>query len=207
MTPFNDQAAWINSSGNLTLGLGINDGAGDSSHGYAKGDVFCPVSAVELVSDTQPALTRIGAGSYKRTLVAGTTHNVAIPFPSQILRTYAASPNSSGANTSPHGMKVRSLALAYRTNTNDLTSITLKVYTLSLAAAASVPAASEQASTVTGDVLTQAANQRLAIATVTTPTFVNTVDNLFIGEAVIVIPAMSTCDLLGAVWRVSFALY
>lgn len=196
---------FTNYLGNLSLGgSGFDDSAGDATHGYAKGDVFIPVGLHDIVSDTDPAITRIGAGSYKKTLVASTTHNVLINLPSAYLRTYVA---PAGRTANPHGIKVRALKLAYRVNTNNLTSISLKVYTLSLAAAAAVPSATEQTSTTAGATVTAAANQYLATATVTTPTFVTTADNEFVGEAVIVTPAMCTCDILGAVWHVSVALY
>lgn len=205
MQQFNDHNAFINSSGNLSLGGGGNDdAAGDSTHGYAKGDVFIPVSPAVLISTTLPALTRIGAGSYTRALAASTTHNVIIPFDAAYLRTFVA---TAGRTANPHGIKVRSLKLAYRVNTNNITSITLAVYTVSLAAAAAVPSATELASTVTGDTLTAAANQYLAVAAIDAPTFMVTTDTLIVGEAVIVTPGSCTCDLLGAVWHVSAALY
>lgn len=211
---FNDQGAWVNKSGNLSLGgAGLDDGGADATHAYAKGDVFIAISPVSIVSDTQPALTRIGAGSWKRTLVASTTHVVLIPFDSAYLRTFAGPVVASGggiaigAAANPHGVKVRSVGLAYRTNGVDLTSITMTHKIVDLTAQASVPTTTDVAGAVAGNVVTQAANQRLMTFTPTTPAFVNTLDNLLVAEATIVTPMGSTCDILGAIWRVSVALY
>lgn len=205
MGTFNDNQAQLEYTGNLSLGgAGFDDGAGDATYPYAKGDVWFPIPVADIISDTQPVLTRIGAGSYKRTLVASTTHNLLIPVSAAFFRTFVA---TVGHASNPHGTLLNSVALAYRTNTNDLTSITLKAYSLSLAAATSVPAAVELTSTIAGAVVTQAANQRLAVATVTTPAWLNVLDTLYVVEAVIVTPASCTCDILGASVRCSLALY
>lgn len=199
-----DSNFWVNSSGLMSAGNSERDSAaGDPTHGYALGDVVIPIPLQLISSSTDPVITRIGAGSYKKSLVVGTTHNVLISIP-QVLRTFVA---SAGITANPHGMKIRSLQLNYRVNTANLTSITLKVYTLSLAAADPIPTATEQASVQSGGALTFGTPGYQVIATVTTPEFVTTLDNEFVGEAVIVTPASSVCDILGATARVSYALY
>lgn len=203
MVPFNDNKAWIQGTGNLTLGLGQDDGAGDGTHTYAKADVWIPISAVGITSDTQPALTRVGAGSYKRTLVASTTHNVVIPFDMAMLRTFTGAPSASV----PHGVKVLSMAVSYRVNGASATSITPSIQTIPLSAAASLGTATALTSTTAGNTLTNAANVYLSVTTVTTPVFVNTQDTLLTGEFVVVTPMSCTVDMLGASWRVAVALY
>ena len=208
MNVFNDDQAFVNKSGNLSLGSsGLDDGAGDATHKYAKNDVFLGVDPGSIISTTDPALTRIGAGSYKKTLVASTTHNVLIPMLGPEQRTFSGVANAAANQSAPHGVKVLSLALFYRVNTTDITSLTLTVYTIQLAAAASVPTATTLTGTTTGATLTQAANEYAAVLAVTTPAFTTTADLMIVGEAVIVIPASSTVDILGASWRIAMAWY
>lgn len=211
-TIFNDANAWLNSNGGLSLGLagrdaanGLPSGAFDATHRYALGDVFIPVSPAEIVSTTLPALTLDGtANVFKRTLAASTTHEVIIPLQGAMMRLLTGDQNLAA----PHGIKVKSLALAYRVNTTTITSFTtMAIRVVDLTAQATAPVNTALTSTLAGNTLTQAANQYLAISTVTTPAFVNSLDRLIYGHATIVIPGSSTVDIFGGSWRVSVALY
>ena len=71
MTPWNDNKAWIQGTGNLTLGLGQDDGANDATHTWAKGDVWLNVPLWQLTSFTQAlTLARTSAGLYTSALAA-----------------------------------------------------------------------------------------------------------------------------------------
>lgn len=205
MAYWNDNNASIQGNGNLTLGLdGRNDAEYHADYPYAKNDLWIPVAPGQIRSTTDPALTRVAAGQYKKTLVASTTHNVLIPFPpGAFLRSYVGDTNKA----SPHGILLKSLTLYYRVNTADLTSISLEVYQIPQAAGAALAAPAVIASTTTGGTLTQAANQYAAVAALDAETWINTLGTLVTGEAIIVTPASSTCDILGAEWGVAAALY
>lgn len=210
MRMLNDNAASINKNGNLTLGFGgVDDSAAHATYGYAKNDVTLLVSGHELTSDTQPAMTYLTGDIPIHTLAASTTHKVAIPLPHWFIRTTTLpSSNPAGATVSPHGILVKSLALFYRVNTTTLTSFsTMAINTTPLAAAGALPTVTELTSTLSGNTLTAGASVYAAVATVTTPAFFNTADTLIWAVATIVIPGSSTCDLLGASWRVAYAMY
>lgn len=203
MAYWNDRAAFINGKGNLSLGLGVDDGAAHATYPWLKNDVWIPVNAALLVGTTLPALTRVSAGVFKRSLVASTTHNVLIPLPSP------QRPNISSTQlgNAPHGVLVKSVALFYRVNTADLTSIAITAQTIAHAAAAAIYTGTDLPGTMSGGTLTQAANIYAAVLTLTTPTFVNTADMEVNGDATIVTPASSVVDLLGASWRIAYGIY
>ncbi len=199
-TPFNDNAAWLTSGGALTLGgVGTDDGAGNTTYKYAKNDTEYPIIASELIGDTLPALTFDGSRTTvpMRTLAASTTHKVIIPF-HPVLRTYS---------TYGHGTLINSVSLFYRVNTTTLTSATMALEYETLAAAASLAAATAPAGAVTGNTLTAAANVYEMIFTPTTPAWYTTTGTIPYVLATIVTPGSSTCDLFGAVWRCASALY
>lgn len=210
MTPFNDNAAWINKSGNLTLGMPVDDSAGHATYGWAKNDVTLLVPATSIVSDTLPALTYATGDIPIRALAASTTHKVTIPLPHWFIRTTTVPSglNSAGVSSTPKGILVKSLALFYRVNTNNLTSFsTMAINTTPLAAGTGLPTVTELASTLAGNTVTQAANVYAAVSSVTTVAFFNTADTLIWGLATIVTPGSCTCDILGASWRVAYAMY
>lgn len=210
MQAFNGNAAYVNKSGNLTLGFtGVDDGAGHSTYGYAKNDVTMLVPGFMCVSDTLPAMTYLTGDIPNRTLAASTTHKLAIPFPQWLIRTTTLpSVNTQGASATPHGILVKSLALFYRVNTTTITSFTtMAINTAPLAAAAALPTVTELTSTLAGNTLTAAANVYAAVATVTTPAFFSTADTLIWAVATIVTPGSSTVDILGASWRTALAIY
>lgn len=205
MSNLSDVMARIHSNGNLSLGgEGQDDAAYDSSHKYAKGDVFTTVNPNDLVSDTLPALTYITGDIPVRALAASTTHKVTIPIQGAMGRTFQA---ATGYGINPHGFKVQSVALAYRVNTTTITSATMQLDSYPLVAAAALPTVTSVTGTVSGNTLTAAANVYLMVFTVTTPAFFTTADTMVRALATIVIPGSSTVDLLGASWRLSVALY
>lgn len=209
-TPFNDAAAWLNSGGNLSLGFSGNDGAGNTTYPYAKDDVYYTVPGFLLTSDTQPAMTYLTGDIPNRTLAASTTHKVAIPLTGYFGRTTVTvnTPTGNNPTTAPHGIAVKTLALAYRVNTTTITSFaTMAINSAALVAASGLPTVTAMTTTFAGNTLTAAANVYLAVATVTTPAIVTTADTMVWAVATIVIPGSSTVDLLGASWRVALAMY
>jgi hypothetical protein len=207
MTPFNDNRAFLDGGGNLTLGTGQDDASNHATYTYAKDDVTLSVPGFLLVSDTQPAMTYITGDIPVRTLAASTTHKVAIPLTQFFNRMYTGIVNPE-AQSAPHGIMVKSLALAYRVNTTTITSFaTMTINTAPLVAAAALPTVVALTSTLAGNTLTAAANVYLAVSTVTTPAFQNIADNQIWAVATIVTPGSSTVDLLGASWRVAYAMY
>lgn len=200
---WNDRLAYIKGNGNLTLGADTDDAAFHATYTWAKNDVTLLVSPADMVSTTLPAITRTSAGIYHRTLAASVTHNVLIPLSGAMFRTYLGDVNIA----SQHGVLVKSLAVFYRVNVATLTSFDLTVQRVPHAAGAAIYTATNLAGTVAGNTLTFAANVYAAVITLTTAFWNNTADQDVNGEAVIVTPATSTCDLLGAAWRVAVALY
>lgn len=210
MKQFNDNNAEVSKEGNLSLGFaGRDDEAQHATYGYVKNDVTLMVSGLELTSDTQPAMTYITGDLPVRTLAASGTHKVTIPLPGWFVRTTTLpASNPAGVAAAPHGIIVKSLALFYRVNTTALTSFaTMAINTSPVAAAAALPTVTELTSTLAGNTLTAAANVYAAVATVTTPAFFNTADTFIWAVATIVTPGSSTCDLIGASWRVGYAMY
>lgn len=202
-TTFNDNNAWIQGTGNLTLGAaGSDDGQGHATYGYAKNDVTLPVNAAEIVSDTQPVMTYATGDIPKRTLV-NATHKVAIPLPQWFVRTFQ---NTAQGPSNPHGILVKSLTLYYRVNTSDLTSITGVINSAPMAAGAALPTVTAMTTSVAGGTLTQAANTYALVITVTTPAFLSVANTLIWGLATVVVPT-NTCDILGASWQVAYAMY
>jgi len=166
-----------------------------------------PVSPVEMVSTTLPALTREGAAgtAYKRTLAAATTHNVLIPLLGGVLQAYTAV--GTGWPFQALGVKVNAFTLAYRVNAVDLTSLDIKVYSVSHPVAAAIGTPTVRTGVLAGNTLTQAANVYNAVLTVTNPVFESAAGAMVYAEAVIVTPASSTCDLLAAEWNVDLRLF
>lgn len=205
----NDQHAWINHLGNLSLGSsGLDDAAAHATYGYAKNDVTLPVSGLSTFSDQSSSLAYVTGDIVSRVLAASLTHKVMIPFPQHLIRSYAGVSNAQQISAAPHGMLIKSLALAYRVNTTTITSFnTMAINTAPLAAAAGLPSVTALTSSIAGNTLTAAANTYLAVSTVTTPAFVTVSDTLIWGLATIVIPGSSTVDILGASWRVALAIY
>jgi len=202
-TPWNDANAWISGEGNLSLGGGgVDDKAGSALFNYGKGDAEILIAPSELISTTLPALTQpAGAGdgaAFARTLAASTTHHVQVPISRVLQRTITST---------PHGFALVSVSVTYRVNTNDLTSATLGVYSMSLLAAASLPTPAALTGTVAGNTLTHAANLYEMKFTVTTPQFFSTTGTLVWADVDIVIPGSSTCDLFGATLRGVWAAY
>ncbi len=206
MQGFNDNNAHISALGNLSLGgAGQNDGAGHATYGYAKNDVTLPVNAIDLVSGTMPALTYATGDIPIRLLAASTTHKVAVPMPQEFVRSFVA---ATGRAANPHGILVKNVALFYVVKDVDLTSFaTFAVNTAPLAAGAALPTVTALTTTLAGNTLTAAANTYAAVATVTTPAFVTVNDTLIWAVATIVTPAGSTVQVLGASWRVAYAMY
>lgn len=211
MRPFNDNQANVNSSGNLTLGAaGVDDASGNATYGYAKNDVTLPVQGWNLISNQATILVTYLTGDIPtRVLDASKTHKVAIPLPQEFERTFnLPSSNPAGAAAAPHGVMVKSLALFYRVNTTTLTSFdTMAINSMPMAASAALTTVTAMTTTLAGNTLTAAANVYAAVSTVTTPAFVNTADTLIWAVATIVVPGSSTVDLIGASWRVAYALY
>jgi hypothetical protein len=160
-----------------------------------------------LIGLTLPALTREGAAgtAYMRRLIAATTHGVVIPLPGAILQAYA--PVGTGWPYQALGLKVNSLTLLYRVNVADLTSIDVKVYSVQHPVAAAIGVPVVRTGVFSGGTLVQAANVYNGVLTVTTPVYESANNSLIYGELVVVTPASSTCDLLGAVWNVDLRLF
>lgn len=162
------------------------------------------VDASDLIGDTLPALTYLTGDIPSRTLAASATHKVIIPFQGAYQRTFVA---ATGRTANPHGVMVRSVALAYRVNTTTITSATMALRNYRLVAAAALPTVTAPAGAVAGNTLTAAANVYLMTFTPTTPAFLVVGDTVIDALATIVVPGSSTCDLIGASWRVAAALY
>ncbi len=201
-TAWNDNNASIKANGNLSLGGGgVDDAAYDATYTYAKRDFELEVPASLLISTTLPALTQSGGAGdgnpFIRALAASTTHHVQLPI-LDFLRTYT---------TTPHGLLIYSASLVYRVNTTTLTSATMGLYSMPLAAATTQPTPTTIVGTVAGNTLTAAANLYEMKFTVTTPAWITTTGTLVWGDIDIVTPGSSTCDLYGAIIRGSVALY
>lgn len=166
-----------------------------------------PVSPNELISTTLPALTREGAAgtAFKRTLAAATTHNVLIPLPGQIFSAFT--PVGAGWPYQALGVKVNSLTLAYRVNVGDLTSIDMKVYSVQHPVAAAIGVPTVRTGVQAGGTLVAAANVYNLVNTITTPVYESGANSLIYGEAVIVVAASNTCDLLAAFWNIDLRLF
>lgn len=208
MQQFNDTQASMNKSGNLSLGSsGQDDAAGHGTYGYAKNDVTLTVPANLITSDTLPALTYATGDIPIRALAASTTHKVTVPMPQLFNRSFSGVANALANGSAPHGILVKSLAFAYRVNTTTITSITGAILRAPLVAASALPTVVAPAVTVAGGTLTAAANVYLLTVTVDTPAFVTTNDMLWWGLVTVVVPGSSTVDILGASWRVAYAMY
>jgi hypothetical protein len=125
---FNDNQAKINSSGNLSLGqYGLDDGAGDSSHPYAKDDLWVQFDVLNLRGIPTTSLTmsdvRTAVGQYGRVFTSGgaITPKVPVYIPNlyRTLNQYLDGRNAS----QPHGFKLRAMYLSYTIATADATSI------------------------------------------------------------------------------------
>lgn len=217
MLPFNDNAAWLSKSGNLTLGMSVDDSAGSyavagvPTYSYAKNDVTISISGSLLTTNSsQPALTYVTGDIPTRRIVAGATHKITIPAPWDLYRTTTVPSglNSAGVSSTPKGILIKSLALYYRVQTNNLDSATMVINTTPLAAGADLPTVTTLTGTVSGNTLTSAANVYAMVFTVTTPAFISVADQMTWGLATIATtPTNGVADLIGASWRVAVALY
>lgn len=201
-----DQNFWVDQAGLISTGnRGKSSRAGDPAHGYAVGDVSIPIPLSDLVVvPTDIAITRIAAGSYKKTLPASGASTVAVQLAGLMQRAFTALP---GVPANPHGIKLRAIELTYRVNGANMTSLTLLVYQVNNAPADPVPTPTQLASTTAGATLTFGTPQYRAITTITTPIFITDASNQPVAEAVFTNPAGCTVDLLGGAARVSVALY
>jgi hypothetical protein len=103
MIPFNDAAAWINGSGNLTLGVSQDDASADATHKYAKGDIFIdvPLNACVLTGSGN-AFSRASAGVWQiAASTAATACTVGFDLSWLNFRKYTGSL----ATSAPHGFK------------------------------------------------------------------------------------------------------
>ena len=123
---WNDRNAFINGSGNLSLGNGVDDEAGDASYKYAKDDVWVQLNPLLLTGIPTTNLTepnvRTDVGQYGRLFTAGgaITPKIPVYIPGYLYRTYVAGANQVAA---PKGYKVNYMILGYTIATADATSI------------------------------------------------------------------------------------
>ena len=125
---WNTNDAWVDRYGNLSLGqTGLDDGAGDATHRYAKDDVRIQLDITNLrgipVTNLTMSDTRTAVGQYNRLFTAGAaiTPNVPIYIP-LLYRTLAGLLNAR-TSANPHGMKVTAMYLNYYIATAAATSI------------------------------------------------------------------------------------
>lgn len=131
--------AFIDTNGNLTLGVDTDDAAGDSTHAYAKDDIWCPVPLSSLLCAVGATANWVQAGGtgFVVARAAGavggiplvdcatnnTAYKILIPLvPPTGFRTYAGSETDPYGNsiTAPHGAKLLNVDLNYRPVTGAL---------------------------------------------------------------------------------------
>lgn len=122
---WNNAKAFIRGNGNLSLGLGVDDGAYDTSHPYAKNDVWFQVDVTNLRGIPTTSLTmsdvRTAVGQYGRVFTSGGAITPKVPIYLPIwYRTYTGSRQYGSA---PHGIKVNYMILSYTIATADATSV------------------------------------------------------------------------------------
>lgn len=199
---FNTGKAYIDGQGNLTMGYELNDPNYDTTHKYAKGDVFVNVplsNVLYAAGDTAAFTSPIAANTIARvTGAAGTGFsglnvarnvlgNFLIPLRPPFFRTLSAANDAQGRSQSvPHGSKLRAVNIAYKVyNTNLTAAPTIALFTQAFPTdGAARPANSAITHTYTvGGVVTTAANLpktahatnvNVVRAVVTTPAFVTT---------------------------------
>lgn len=206
----NDTNLNVDKNGMITTGLGgFADGAGNPTYPYAKNDVSFGVGGWEIISDGAAILLTYLTGDIPtRVCPASRTAKVTIPFPQQIFRSTSIGGVPTGANpiTAGKGVLVKSLALFYRCNTTDITSITMAINYMQMAVAAALPTVVVPTATLAGGTLTAAANVYGLVCTITAPAWISLADAALWGVASIVVPGSSTVDLIGASWRCAYAI-
>lgn len=200
MIPFNDQNAWLNKSGNLSLGnSGQDDAAGNTSFPYAKDDFWMSVNVNALpaaipVTNLTETNTRVSVGIYTRTYTAGAAITPKLPISiSNLLPFHRTFLGSSGATSNPHGFILKSMIVSYIVGVAALNAIAA-VFTTETAQAEAVARAAASTSpfgavivqnppgTVAAAPLTTQATPHVVAFVPTTPAFVNTQRQLLTAE-------------------------
>lgn len=214
-TMFNDANAWLNGQGNLSLGnAGFNDGSGDATHSYAKGDCFINVPLWQLLTlPNALTMSRTSAGLYVAALTTNTTQVVVVPL-TGILRKFT---NITGGAQNPHGFKVTDLVFSYIVATLAITSAAVTFVTnldVNATARAAVTAPFG-AVTYENPIGTVVANPAVATqatpymtrAVPAAPVFVNVDNTDVFAEITFVIPNTSVPSLTHVGFHASVALY
>lgn len=129
-TAFNDNNAWIEGNGNLTLGnQGKGDGAADPAAAWAKGDVWVNIPLNLLVSSClvqAGTWSRTSAGLFLLTLAAAASTGIVVVPLNFFFRKFV---QTVGNTANPKGMKVSDLVFGYTIATAGETSITVTFQT------------------------------------------------------------------------------
>lgn len=215
VTGFNDANAWIDGNGSMTLGnAGFDDKAGDTTHKYAKGDVFVNVPLNWLLTlPNALTITRTSAGLYVAALTTNTTQVVIVPL-TGMLRKFT---NIAGGGQNPKGFKITDLVFNYIVATLAVTSVAVTFVTnldVNAVARAAVTAPFG-AVTYENPIGTVVANPAVATqatpyvtrAVPAAPVFVTTDNTDVFAEITFVIPNTSVPSLTHVGFHCSVALY
>jgi hypothetical protein len=209
-----NNACDITGKGNLTLGVEVDDLAGDITHGWSKADVWLNVPLFQLTSVTQ-ALTfaRTSQGIYTSALAAAASTGIVIVPLVGLHRKFTGAPVAAA----PHGLKILDLAFGYTIATAGETTISVTFSTETQTNNAVRAATTAPFGTVTYEnpigttvanlpVATQA-NPYVVRAVPGTPIFVNTDNTQVYAEISFVNPGTSVATLTFMTWHLAVALY
>lgn len=135
---FNTNKANLKSNGNLTLGIEADDAANDTTHTYAKGDIWTPVPLSSLMCAVGATANWVQAGGtgfvvaraagdvggipLVNCATASTAYKILIPLvPPVGFRTLESITQFNASNSVPHGAKLLNVDLNYRPVTAILT--------------------------------------------------------------------------------------
>lgn len=128
--------ARINQNGNLSLGQsGCDDGAADSTHGYAKSDCVLILDPLRFptaapTTNLTESQTRTSAGIWNKVYTAGGAVNSFILIQPQLIARYcSATPSPPYTTFQPHGYKLTSMDLNYTVGTANATTISVAAQT------------------------------------------------------------------------------
>lgn len=212
MSLFSNNKAHLTGAGNFNLGIEADDGAGDASFGYSKGDIWWPVplNTVGLITNTG-TFARTSQGIYTLTLNAAS--GLLVAYLTGPLRKFAGTP----AASAPHGLKVVDLTFAYTIATANETSISVAfstelqtnngVRSATTSPFGTVTYANPPGTTVANPPTATQANPYVVQAIPPTPIFVNTDTTMVTAEVNITNPGTSVFVLTMMTWHLSVALY
>jgi hypothetical protein len=236
-TGFADNQAFIDKSGNLSLGQsGLSDAAGDATYGYAKGDVFIPVPIGACRVAVTPSGTfgapvgpvrvsgSVGFADVANLPISGTTapnYFIQVPLPSY-LRSVSAVLNNRVAATQ-HGFLVRGLRFSYAIVGAAMGTAPTVTFFTSTATNGSAratghaviagtvtyenPPLDKTSGTVVTTLPTTAAALAVCKANIGTPTWITTLDQQIFAEISMPMAATGSGTIGDFAWQGALAIY